>query len=514
MRRGMGGSTVAMGDAMGLTQLPAGTPVVVGTRVIPMPALRPGDRVLAVGRVERLVVISAEAQAAAVEAVREAEAAVAALGACTPARVDVLSGLRRAPRRPARLGRGHRSQRGRRAERRGAWSRHLAPARRREDAGRHGRGAPGLGDHSEPHRRGPRAAPGRGLRHRAPRGPLGVVAFVFHEKAQCVRRQRGVVRSSSCAVMRIGGDALDTALAIEEHALRPALRAAGLSRSGRCGSCAAASTPPNSALHPCRREARGGSRVRLLGAVAEQHRISFAPRNRRRVALRRAHGFARDARERPAAQPRSQGLQHAQRTRARSRGPGFARTRVRARILQALGAQVHRAGSEGISRRRDLAVEELSREGGVGDSAELRVRRGRRPRGSGCATTAGIVPTSWRPCSRAVRRPSPSSARVDARRTWATPSRAGSTVSGRGTAARKLGLTNWERGRLLGRSGFLSGDDIVTVRDVFLDTTGEAAAPLSGPSRAEETQESSRRRRRGRARSKSERRPAISTIDV
>jgi glutamate-5-semialdehyde dehydrogenase len=38
----------------------------------------------------------------------------------------------------------------------------------------------------------------------------------------------------------------------------------------------------------------------------------------------------------------------------------------------------------------------------------------------------------------------------------------------------ELGLTNWERGRLLGRSGILSGDDIVTVRDVFLDRTGRA----------------------------------------
>jgi glutamate-5-semialdehyde dehydrogenase len=38
----------------------------------------------------------------------------------------------------------------------------------------------------------------------------------------------------------------------------------------------------------------------------------------------------------------------------------------------------------------------------------------------------------------------------------------------------ELGLTNWERGRLLGRSGFLSGDDMVTVRDVFLDQTGQA----------------------------------------
>jgi len=38
----------------------------------------------------------------------------------------------------------------------------------------------------------------------------------------------------------------------------------------------------------------------------------------------------------------------------------------------------------------------------------------------------------------------------------------------------ELGLTNWETGRLLGRSGFLSGDDLTSVRDVFIDQTGSA----------------------------------------
>jgi glutamate-5-semialdehyde dehydrogenase len=38
----------------------------------------------------------------------------------------------------------------------------------------------------------------------------------------------------------------------------------------------------------------------------------------------------------------------------------------------------------------------------------------------------------------------------------------------------ELGLTNWERGRLWGRSGILTGEDVFTVRDVFRDTTGEA----------------------------------------
>jgi glutamate-5-semialdehyde dehydrogenase len=38
----------------------------------------------------------------------------------------------------------------------------------------------------------------------------------------------------------------------------------------------------------------------------------------------------------------------------------------------------------------------------------------------------------------------------------------------------ELGLSNWERGRILGRSGILSGDDVFTVRDVFRDRSGGA----------------------------------------
>jgi glutamate-5-semialdehyde dehydrogenase len=38
----------------------------------------------------------------------------------------------------------------------------------------------------------------------------------------------------------------------------------------------------------------------------------------------------------------------------------------------------------------------------------------------------------------------------------------------------ELGLGNWEGGRIIGRSGILSGDDVFTVRDVFRDGTGRA----------------------------------------
>jgi glutamate-5-semialdehyde dehydrogenase len=38
----------------------------------------------------------------------------------------------------------------------------------------------------------------------------------------------------------------------------------------------------------------------------------------------------------------------------------------------------------------------------------------------------------------------------------------------------ELGLSNWERGRIWGRSGILTGEDVFTVREVFVDHTGKA----------------------------------------
>ena len=38
----------------------------------------------------------------------------------------------------------------------------------------------------------------------------------------------------------------------------------------------------------------------------------------------------------------------------------------------------------------------------------------------------------------------------------------------------ELGLSNWERGRIIGRSGILTGEDVFTIRDVFRDRTGRA----------------------------------------
>lgn len=58
--------------------------------------------------------------------------------------------------------------------------------------------------------------------------PLGVIGFVFEGRPNVFADAAGVLATGNTAVLRIGSDALGTARAIVEHALRPALRDAGL----------------------------------------------------------------------------------------------------------------------------------------------------------------------------------------------------------------------------------------------------------------------------------------------
>ncbi len=62
----------------------------------------------------------------------------------------------------------------------------------------------------------------------ARRAPLGVVGFVFEGRPNVFADACGVVRTGNAVVFRIGSDALGTARSIVEHALRPALADAGL----------------------------------------------------------------------------------------------------------------------------------------------------------------------------------------------------------------------------------------------------------------------------------------------
>jgi glutamate-5-semialdehyde dehydrogenase len=104
--------------------------------------------------------------------------------------------------------------------------------------------------------------------------PLGVVAFVFEGRPNVFADATGVLRSGNTVVFRIGSDALGTARAIVEHALDPALKAAGLPE----GAASLVESPERSAgwaMFSDRRlalaVARGsGAAVAQLGAVARQ----------------------------------------------------------------------------------------------------------------------------------------------------------------------------------------------------------------------------------------------------
>jgi glutamate-5-semialdehyde dehydrogenase len=108
----------------------------------------------------------------------------------------------------------------------------------------------------------------------ARRAPLGVVGFVFEGRPNVFADGAGVVRTGNAVAMRIGSDALGTAEAIVEHALSPALLAAGLPP----GTVSLVRSPARAAgwaLFADRRlalaVARGsGPAVAQLGAVARQ----------------------------------------------------------------------------------------------------------------------------------------------------------------------------------------------------------------------------------------------------
>ncbi|MDA0202609.1 MAG: aldehyde dehydrogenase family protein [Actinomycetota bacterium] len=104
------------------------------------------------------------------------------------------------------------------------------------------------------------------------RAPLGVVGFVFEGRPNVVVDAAGVIRSGNTAVLRIGSDALATARAIIERVLRPALAECGLPI-GAVGLVDAESHGAGYALFSDRRlslaVARGsGAAVASLGSVA------------------------------------------------------------------------------------------------------------------------------------------------------------------------------------------------------------------------------------------------------
>lgn len=103
---------------------------------------------------------------------------------------------------------------------------------------------------------------------------VGVVGFVFEGRPNVFADATGVLRSGNSVVFRIGSDALQTARAIVEHALEPALASSGLP----AGTVVLVDSPSRSAgwalfSNPglALAVARGsGAAVSQLGAVARQ----------------------------------------------------------------------------------------------------------------------------------------------------------------------------------------------------------------------------------------------------
>lgn len=103
---------------------------------------------------------------------------------------------------------------------------------------------------------------------------LGPVGFVFEGRPNVFADATGVLRAGNTVVFRIGSDALGTARSIVEHALDPALAAAGLPE-GAVALVASASRAAGWAMfsHPglALAVARGsGAAVSQLGSVARQ----------------------------------------------------------------------------------------------------------------------------------------------------------------------------------------------------------------------------------------------------
>jgi glutamate-5-semialdehyde dehydrogenase len=453
--------------------------VLVGERVLPMPQLEPGARMVPLAEFGELIVISRAAAEAAREAVDRASLAFAALAGASDAAISrffeefavrleddtVFAPIEHANAADVASAK---------ARGRAVGRLELSPKMRADMiAGLRvwASSATRVGEVTERRQ-------GAGYMIERRRAPLGVVAFVFEGRPNVFADAAGVVRNRNSAVFRIGGDALATAIAIEEHALRPALRAAGLPD----GTLSLVRSKEHAAAHALFCEpavrlavARGSGRtVALLGAIAKQHGIPvslhgtgggwmFIEASASPDLVRNAVRFSLDRKV-----CNTLNVLVLERAAVEQLGPHVAAA------LAEVGARVAVVpGSEGVV-ESSLAIAEadLGREWEWEGTPELSLVVARdfahavalinRYSPRLVASILSQRPGAFEAFYGAVETPYVSNGFtrwVDGQWAWQRP---------------ELGLTNWESGRLLGRSGFLSGDDLTSVRDVFIDQTGRA----------------------------------------
>lgn len=275
--RKTGGVTVPGSATRAAASLGPRAQILVGDRLLELPELQPGERLVPLAELGQLLVISKPAAEAAARAVAAASAAFGALAQVSESAInrffeefamrledEVAFGeilranaadLADARARGRAVGRLELSERMRKDMIAGLRGWASAPTRVGEVIER-------------------RQGSGYVLERR--RAALGIVAFVFEGRPNVFADAAGVV-NRNVAVFRIGADALGTAIAIEDHALRPALLAAGLPT----GTLALVRSKEHAAAHALFSEravrlavARGsGHTVALLGALAKQHGI-------------------------------------------------------------------------------------------------------------------------------------------------------------------------------------------------------------------------------------------------
>lgn len=218
-----------------LTRLVAGMPIPFGgDRVTYVPealaaAFQPGDRLIVVQETGDLLHVPADVHASAAAAVGQAAEAFEAMRGVSQDKVsaffEAFAALLESDKGWAPIAAANAEDVERAKARGRSTTRLVASARMRTDmidGLRRWRDAPPTSeriveriDHA-------------GWRVEQVTAPLGVVAFVFEGRPNVFADAAGVLRGGNTVVFRIGSDALGTARAIAEHALRPALYAAGL----------------------------------------------------------------------------------------------------------------------------------------------------------------------------------------------------------------------------------------------------------------------------------------------
>jgi glutamate-5-semialdehyde dehydrogenase len=485
-----------------LSSTPAGTPVVVGDRTIEMPALSEGDRVIAVQATGELLVVSRKDVEVARAAVESASAAFRSLSVVGDEQISQFFHLfadRLADHKVwASIEDANQADVDRARSVGRAITRLVATEKMRDSM------IDGLiGWAKAPSRRGEliekREGPDWIVERR--RAPLGVVAFVFEGRPNVFADGAGVLRGGNTSVMRIGSDALRTAEAVEANALAPALDAAGLPE----GAVTLIRSPSHGVAHALftLREVRlaiargSGTTTALLGAIAAQHGIPASLHGTGGAWMYISEDAAPDVARNAIVASLDRKVCNTlntivvDRRRSHKQIPlvlnALSWRDAAFRLHVAVGSEhdipealwskritVRRASGDTVEPQVDaIPVDELAREWEWDETPEVSIV---------CASSddeaidlinrysprfvASVITSDPERFDRFYERVDTPyvgdgfTRWVDGQWAWDRP---------------ELGLSNWERGRILGRSGILAGDDVFTVRDVFRDRSGEAS---------------------------------------